>query len=125
DANRARPPTLGELFSNVRRNYFRLYVNYLYFNVARYGYLQAGVMVPYLALGPTIIAAGVSLGVLQQIVRAFDRVESSFQFLVRSWTTIVELMSIYKRLAAFERAIAGDEQAAIEFEPEATRPAEV
>ena len=115
---RARPPTLSELFTNVRRNYFRLYLNYLYFNVVRYSYLQAGVILPYIALGPTIISAGVTLGVMQQILRAFQRVENSFQFLVMSWTTIVELMSIYKRLAAFERAIAGDEQAAIEFEAE-------
>ncbi|MGZ2259414.1 peptide antibiotic transporter SbmA [Roseobacter sp. A03A-229] len=116
NADRAKPPTLSELFSNVRRNYFRLYLNYLYFNVVRYSYLQAGVILPYIALGPTIIGAGVTLGVMQQILRAFQRVEGSFQFLVMSWTTIVELMSIYKRLAAFERAIAGDEQAAIEFE---------
>lgn len=120
---RARPPTLAELFANVRRNYFRLYLNYLYFNVVRYSYLQAGVILPYIALGPTIISAGVTLGVMQQILRAFQRVENSFQFLVMSWTTIVELMSIYKRLAAFERAIAGDEQAAIEFETE--KPAAV
>jgi peptide/bleomycin uptake transporter len=39
DADRARPPTLADLFANVRRNYFRIYLNYLYFNVARYGYL--------------------------------------------------------------------------------------
>ncbi|MCY4167747.1 MAG: peptide antibiotic transporter SbmA [Rhodobacter sp.] len=116
NAERARPPTLGELFANVRKNYFRLYLNYLYFNVVRYSYLQAGVILPYIALGPTIIGAGFTLGVMQQILRAFGRVESSFQFLVMSWTTIVELISIYKRLAAFERAIAGDEQAAIEFE---------
>ncbi|MCV3273669.1 peptide antibiotic transporter SbmA [Roseobacter sinensis] len=115
---RARPPTLTELFSNVRKNYFRLYLNYLYFNVVRYSYLQAGVILPYIALGPTIISAGVTLGVMQQILRAFQRVENSFQFLVMSWTTIVELMSIYKRLSAFERAIAGDTQAAIEFEAE-------
>lgn len=120
---RARPPTLAELFNNVRKNYFRLYLNYLYFNVVRYSYLQAGVILPYIALGPTIISAGVTLGVMQQILRAFQRVENSFQFLVMSWTTIVELMSIYKRLAAFERAIAGDDQAAIEFETE--KPASV
>ena len=89
----------------MRRNYFRLYLNYLYFNVVRYGYLQAGVLVPYIALGPTIVAAGFTLGVMQQIVRAFGRVESSFQYLVNSWTTIVELLSIYKRLQAFEAAI--------------------
>jgi len=115
---RARPPTLAELFSNVRRNYFRLYLNYLYFNVVRFSYLQAGVILPYIALGPTIISAGFTLGVMQQILRAFQRVENSFQFLVLSWTTIVELMSIYKRLAAFERAIAGDKLAEIEFETE-------
>ena len=117
-ATRAEPPKLSELFSNVRKNYFRLYLHYMYFNLARISYLQVGVLVPYIALGPTIVAAGVTLGVMQQIVRAFDRVESSFQFLVNSWSTIVELMSIYKRLAAFERAIAGDEQASIEFETE-------
>ncbi|MEM1276165.1 MAG: peptide antibiotic transporter SbmA [Pseudomonadota bacterium] len=122
--DRAQPPSLAELFANVRRNYFRLYINYLYFNVARYSYLQAGVIVPYIALGPTIIAAGFTLGVMQQILRAFQRVENSFQFLVMSWTTIVELMSIYKRLTAFERAIAGDTQSQIEFEvePQAPRP---
>ena len=102
---RARPPTVDELFNDVRRNYFRLYLNYLYFNVARYAYLQVGVLLPYIALGPTIISAGFTLGVMQQIIRAFGRVEGSFQYLVNSWTTIVELISIYKRLKAFDAAI--------------------
>jgi peptide/bleomycin uptake transporter len=44
---------------------------------------------------------------MQQIVRAFGRVESSFQYLVSSWTTIVELISVYKRLRAFEQRIGG------------------
>jgi peptide/bleomycin uptake transporter len=103
--DRAQPPTVRELFANVRRNYFRLYLNYLYFNIVRYAYLQVGVLVPYIALAPTIIAGGFTLGVMQQVVRAFGRVENSFQYLVNSWTTIVELMSIHKRLAAFEAAI--------------------
>ena len=105
NADRAQPPTLAELFANVRTNYFRIYLNYLYFNVARYGYLQAGVLVPYVALAPTIVAAGFTLGVMQQILRAFGRVESSFQYLVASWSTIVELISIYKRLKAFEATL--------------------
>ena len=42
---------------------------------------------------------------LQQVVRAFGKVQDAFQFLVQSWTTIVELMSIYKRLREFERQI--------------------
>jgi peptide/bleomycin uptake transporter len=60
------------------------------------------VIVPYIALGPAIISGALTLGVLQQILRAFGKVEESFQFLVHSWSTIVELMSIYKRLRSFE-----------------------
>ena len=114
--DRARPPTLGELFGAVRRNYFRIYLNYLYFNIARYGYLQAGVLVPYVALAPTIVAAGFTLGVMQQIIRAFGRVESSFQYLVNSWTTIVDLISIYKRLRAFEATLRDEPLGSIERE---------
>ena len=95
------PPRRG----SVRRNYFRLFFHYMYFDVARYAYLQFRVLVPYIALGPTLVAGVITLGVMQQIVRAFGRVESSFQYLVNSWTTIVELISVYKRLRAFERRI--------------------
>ncbi|MBU2021063.1 MAG: peptide transporter, partial [Gammaproteobacteria bacterium] len=103
--NRAEPPTLNELFNHVRKNYFTLYFNYLYFNVVRYGYLQAGVLVPLIALGPSIVAGVITFGLFQQINNAFNQVENSFQYLVNSWTTIVELLSIYKRLKAFEAAI--------------------
>jgi peptide/bleomycin uptake transporter len=115
--DRARPPTLSELFNNVRRNYFRLYLNYLYFNVARYGYLQAGVLVSYVALGPSIVSAGVTLGIMQRILNSFDQVTSSFQYLVTSWSTIVELMSIYKRLRAFEATLRHQPLDSIEREP--------
>lgn len=103
--DRAEPATLKELFSYVRKNYFTLYFNYLYFNVVRYGYLQAGVLVPLIALGPSIVAGAITFGIFQQINNAFNQVENSFQYLVNSWTTIVELLSIYKRLKAFEAVI--------------------
>lgn len=103
--DRASPPTVLELFRNVRRNYFRLFFHYMYFDVAKWSYLQFGVLVPYVALAPTIVSGAITLGVMQQIVRAFGRVESSFQFLVHSWSIIVELMSVYKRLRAFEATI--------------------
>ena len=102
---RAEPQTVRQLFDNVRRNYFRLYKHYLYFDIAKWSYLQFSVIVPYIAMGPTIVAGVITLGTLQQILRAFDRVENSFQFLVNSWGTIIELISIYKRLRAFEATI--------------------
>ena len=105
DHQRADAQRLGHLFGNVRSNYFRLFFHYMYFDVAKWSYLQFGVLIPYIALAPTLVAGTVTLGLMQQIVRAFGRVESSFQYLVNSWTTIVELISVYKRLRAFERQI--------------------
>ena len=57
---------------DVRKNYFRLYKHYLYFDIAKWSYLQFGVIVPYIMMGPTIVAGVITLGVLQQILRAFD-----------------------------------------------------
>jgi peptide/bleomycin uptake transporter len=116
NADRAQAPTLQGLFRDVRQNYFRLYWNFLYFNIARYGYLQASVLVPYIALAPSIVAGGLTLGVMQQVIRAFGRVEGSFQYLVKSWTTIVSLISIYKRLRAFEATMRDQPLGAIEAE---------
>jgi peptide/bleomycin uptake transporter len=46
-----------------------------------------------------------TLGVMQQIIRAFGRVEGSLQYLFNSWPTIIELASVYKRLREFEGQI--------------------
>jgi len=105
DEQSAHPGTLSDLFSNVRRNYFRIYWHYTYFNLFRYMYIQADNVVAYIFLVPTIVSGRITLGIMNQILRAFGQVASSFQFLVSSWTTIIELISIYKRLQAFEAAI--------------------
>ncbi|MEM7683905.1 MAG: SbmA/BacA-like family transporter, partial [Pseudomonadota bacterium] len=119
DEMRAQPPTLADLFANVRRNYFRLYLNYMYFNVARGLYIQADNIFVYVLLIPTIAAGTITFGILQQILTAFNQVSNSFQFLVNSWSTIIELMSIHKRLRAFEAVLDGEEQSSIEFEVDA------
>lgn len=108
DQERAQPATVVELFSNVRRNYFRLYFHYVYFNVVRYTYLQANNIFSLLILGPSIVAGTITLGLLNQISYAFSQVTSSFQFLVNSWPTIVELLSVHKRLRSFEAALSGE-----------------
>jgi peptide/bleomycin uptake transporter len=116
DAERAGPMTTRDLFRQVRTNYFRLYFNYAYFNVFRGMYLQADNVFAYLILIPTIAAGQITFGLLQQILTAFGRVSDSFQYLVNSWSTIIELLSIHKRLAAFEAAFEGRALAPIEQE---------
>jgi len=105
DDGTTRPKTLDEMFEGVRSIHFKSYIYYLYFNIGRLAYLQANVLVAYIFLAPAIVAGLMTLGVMQQIIRAFGRVEGSLQYLFKSWPTIIELASVYKRLREFERLI--------------------
>ena len=118
DEARADPPTVSELFTAIRRNYFRLYLNFMYFNVGRIVYLQTDVIFPYILLGPTIVAGKITLGSMNQILNAFTQVRTSFQYLINSWSTIVELISIYQRLRGFEAKIGGEPLPSIETRTE-------
>ncbi len=118
DSSHAAPPTLAVLFANIRHNYFRLYLHFLYFNIGRIVYLQTDTIFPYILLGPTIVAGKITLGTMNQILNAFTQVRTSFQYLVNSWSTIVELISIYVRLRAFEAQIHGEPLPSIEAETE-------
>jgi len=105
DDGSIRPKTFEELFDGVRQIHFKSYLYYLYFNIGRLAYLQANVLAAYILLAPAIVAGVMTLGVMQQIIRAFGRVEGSLQYLFKSWPTIIELASVYKRLREFEKNI--------------------
>ena len=100
-----RPKRIDELFDDVKQIHFLSYLRYLYFNIGRMAYLQANVLSAYVFLAPAIVAGVVTLGVMQQIIRAFGRVEGSMQYLLKAWPTIIELASVYKRLREFEKQI--------------------
>lgn len=104
-ADRAQPATLVELFSRVRKNYFRLYFHYAYFNLVATWYRQLDILYSLVVLFPAIAAGKMTLGLINQIGNVFDKVRESFQYLILSWKTIIELLSIYKRLKAFESTL--------------------
>ena len=106
--NRADPLTLKELFARVRVNYFRLYFHYAYFNLVAIWYKQLDVLYSLVVLFPAIAAGKMTLGLINQISNIFDKVRESFQYLISSWKTIIELLSIYKRLKAFESILDKD-----------------
>tara|TARA_B100000035_G_scaffold83406_1_gene69984 strand:+ start:607 stop:1008 length:402 start_codon:yes stop_codon:yes gene_type:complete len=105
DDGSIRPKSIEELFDDVRNIHFLSYIRYLYFNIGRIAYLQANVLSAYVFLAPAIVAGAVTLGVMQQIIRAFGRVEGSMQYILKAWPTIIELASVYKRLREFEAKI--------------------
>ena len=105
---RAAPQSINELYNKVRLIHYKSYFHYLYFNAVKWSYLQAMVIVPYIALAPTIVTGVITLGFVQQIARAFSKVETSLQYLVRNWSYIVEFISVWKRLSEFEEALEKD-----------------
>ena len=109
DDGNVRPKRIDELFDDVRSIHFLSYIRYLYFNVGRMAYLQANVLSAYVFLAPAIVAGVVTLVVMQQIIRAFGRVEGSMQYLLKAWPTIIELASVYKRLREFEAKLPKEE----------------
>ena len=109
DNENIRPKTLKELFDDVRKIHFLSFMRYLYFDIARMAYLQTNVLSAYVFLAPAIVAGVVTLGVMQQIIRAFNKVEGSMQYILKAWPAIIELASVYKRLREFESKIKQDE----------------
>lgn len=105
DPNKGQPETLQALFSNVRQNYFNMYRGYLMFDSFSSAYGKYSELTVYIVMIPTILQAAITLGVLKQITSSYSKVEGSLRFLIRRWSSCVELMSIYKRLRAFETQI--------------------
>lgn len=114
--DRAHPKSLQELFGGVQTNYYKIYLHYFYFNIARYAYLQIANFVPLVAMGPSILTGALTLGLFQQINNAFSQVEDSFKFLASSWTTIIDLISVFKRLRLFEKSVPQDAQMAYDMD---------
>jgi peptide/bleomycin uptake transporter len=103
DETKADNVKIFHLFQNVQTIHYKSYLHYFYFNIAKWSYLQGMVIVPYAALAPTIVAGGITLGIVSQTVRAFGKVAESLQYIIRSWLKIVELISVWKRLREFEK----------------------
>jgi peptide/bleomycin uptake transporter len=95
-------PTLFELFTGLRRNYFRMFNHYSYFTLWSAMYGQVMIIVPYLLMGPSLFAGVVALGVVTQTGNAFGKVNDSFSYLIDHWTEITKFISVIKRLKEFE-----------------------
>lgn len=101
-------PTLFELFTGLRKNYFRMFNHYSYFTLWSAMYGQVMIIVPYLLMGPSLFAGVVTLGVVTQTGNAFGKVNDSFSYLIDHWTDITKFMSVIKRLNEFEKKLIVD-----------------
>ena len=97
--------SLMETFKGIRDNYFKLFNNFFAFSVWSRFYWQISVFIPLVFALPQYFAVKFSVGVLHQIMNAFDKVHESFSYLIDNWTMITELKSVHLRLNEFEAEI--------------------
>ena len=95
-------PTITELFTGLRFNYFRLYLHTTYFNVWASLFGQFLIIVDLMLIGTGVVLGIITLGVINQVSHAFSKVSDSLKYLVDNWKTVTELMSVIKRLREFE-----------------------
>jgi len=93
---------LLELFTNIRLNYRRLFMHHGYFDLWINLYDQFVSITPYLVMGPGVFLGVITLGMLQQVVHAFEKVHKSLSLFLHNWTVITEFRSIRLRLREFE-----------------------
>lgn len=120
DTSRATDFSLRSLFADVRKNYFSLYRNYVYFDFGRSVYINADTVYSIVLLVPSIVAGTMTFGLFQQVGNAFDKVRGAFQVIYNDWDSIVRLISIYKRLRAFEATLEGQQLPVLETAPQPT-----
>jgi peptide/bleomycin uptake transporter len=96
---------LFPMFSSVKRNYYRLFNWYMGFGVWQTAFGLCVGNLALIVLAPAYFDQLITLGVLFQVLNAFGRVESSMGFFIDRWTTIVDFMSVIKRIREFNTAL--------------------
>ncbi len=97
--------SIVSLFLGLKRNYYRLFTHYTYFDAWINSFERIMMITPYLIMAPSLFNGLIALGIMVQVSNAFSRVRASLSIFTMNWTTITELRSIYRRLKEFEKNI--------------------
>jgi peptide/bleomycin uptake transporter len=92
---------LFPMFYSVRRNYYRLFNWYMGFGVWQTAFGLCVGNLALIVLAPAYFDQLITLGVLFQVLNAFGRVENSMGFFINRWTTIVDFLSVIRRIREF------------------------
>jgi peptide/bleomycin uptake transporter len=96
---------LFPMFFSVRRNYYRLFNWYMGFGVWQTAFGLCVGNIALVVLAPAYFEQLITLGVLFQVLNAFGRVESSMGYFIDRWTTIVDFLSVIRRIREFNTAL--------------------
>ena len=90
---------------DLRTNYHRLFRHFFYFNTWVGVFEQAVVILPYVLVAPRLFDARrpVTLGLIVELARVFDKVFSALSVPMRNWAHVNNFRSTIRRLYEFER----------------------
>jgi putative ATP-binding cassette transporter len=92
-------------FEAVARNWWDLMRQQKRLTWFTAGYTQAAYIFPSVVAAPRYFRGDIALGGFMQIVTAFNQVQESLSFIVRSYTDIAEWCSVVERLSGFKTSL--------------------
>tara|TARA_B110000046_G_scaffold98306_1_gene105918 strand:- start:577 stop:1914 length:1338 start_codon:yes stop_codon:yes gene_type:complete len=100
------PGRISTILYSLIQNYYRLFLHFFFFNAWVGVFEQAVVILPYLLVAPRLFDAHntVTLGVVVEVSRVFDRVFEALSVPMRNWAHVNNFRSTIRRLHEFERA---------------------
>ncbi len=96
---------LGNRFSEVTQNWFRLMTRRFKLSLLTDTYEQAAVIFPFVLGAPRYFAGAIELGGLMRIVSAFSQVQRSLSWFVSVYELLAAWSATISRLTTFEAAI--------------------
>lgn len=102
-------PHFQPILDGIRKNYYRLYLNFTILNLWLALFDQFNVILPYLLFAPLLFDpdphARIKLGTLVQVSNAFDKVFGAMSIVSENYSGINEFRSVLVRLRQFENNI--------------------
>ncbi|MGH6848703.1 MAG: ABC transporter ATP-binding protein/permease [Methylocella sp.] len=92
-------------FGAIVRNYFEIIDCRKYLTAFTGFYSQLSPIIPYVVAAPFFFVGKITLGVMTQTARAFDRVAEALTFFIDYYVFLADFKSVLDRLTSFERAI--------------------
>ncbi|MDR2789298.1 MAG: ABC transporter ATP-binding protein/permease [Candidatus Accumulibacter sp.] len=114
---RAEIARLSAAFSAIRENWRRIMDYTKRITLFHEGYIQLGVYLPYLIIGPRYFAGAITLGAVQQLSQSFSRVRMALSWFVFAYKDLALLRSVFLRLIEFEAATRARDAGGITITP--------
>ena len=97
--------TLGERFSALIGNFFRIVGVQKWLTAFTQLYGSSNSVIPYVVAAPFYFVGQITFGVLNQTAGAFGRVDSALAFFIDRYSTLADFKAVVDRLSGFNQSI--------------------